>query len=124
LNQQSDPNVPPSGIGNVAIDPSAEPLNQGPATELARQEQQFYRQSGEQYKLMQNQQDLGYLGKFFGANSSAPTNIAGFVIAMSVLMLFATLAMTDTPALSDGRKLLVGLISSAMAFIFGAASKK
>lgn len=121
---QPDPNAQPSGIGNAAINPGAEPLNQGPSTELARQEQQFYRQSGEQYKLMQNQQDLGYLGKFFGANSSAPTNIAGFVIAMSIIMLLISYVMPETSALSDGRKLLVGLVSSAMSFIFGAASKK
>jgi len=123
LSQQPNGDTPPQ-IGNVTIDPNAEPLNQGPANGLAQQEQQFFRQGGEQYKLMQNQQDLGYLGKFFGANSSAPTNIAGFVIALSMITLIFTFAMTESPSLADGQKLLIGLISSAMAFIFGAASKK
>lgn len=123
MSQQPNGNLPPQ-IGNVTIDPNAEPSNQGSVNGLAQQEQQFYRQGGEQYKLMQNQQDLGYLGKFFGANSSAPTNIAGFVIALSMITLIVTFAMTESPSLADGRKLLIGLISSAMAFIFGAASKK
>lgn len=73
---------------------------------------------------MQNQQDLGFLGKFFGANSSAPTNIAGFVVAISLLALLVTFATGDSDNLTKGQERLIGLIGTALGFIFGAATKK
>ncbi|HLO96526.1 MAG TPA: hypothetical protein VK195_19625 [Burkholderiaceae bacterium] len=111
-------------IGSVAIDPSAEQTQAGVPAVSGKQEEQFFKETGDKFKLAHNQQNLGYLGKLFGANSSAPTNIAGFVIIASFLFVGLSFFATTTPELSDARKAAIGLISSAMAFIFGAASKK
>lgn len=119
-----DDSSPLGDIGNAAIVPQAEPSHSGATNGLARQEQQFYQQSGEQYKLKQGQQDLGILGKFFGASLSAPMNIAGFVIVISMVALLVSLFTSDSETLTAGQERLVGLISSALAFIFGAATKK
>lgn len=111
-------------IANVPIDPSAEQTQAGAPTVSGKQEEQFFREGGEQFRLAHNQQNLGFLGKFFGANSSAPTNIAGFVIVLSLVFLVGSLFVTGNPEVSEARKAVFALISSALAFIFGAASKK
>lgn len=112
------------GIAALVIDPGAEPGSAGPANISAQQESDFYTRSGAQFHLLHNQQNLGFLGKFFGANSSAPTNIAGFVIICSFLILVASLFTPGNLELIEARKWLIGLITSALSFIFGAASKK
>jgi len=110
-------------IGDAVIDPSAEAA--GTASQVsATQEQKFFTDAGRQYALAHNGQNLGLLGKFFGANSTAPTNIAGFVVVTCLLFLGITLFMGSTPDISDVRKLLIGVLSSALAFIFRASSKK
>jgi hypothetical protein len=111
-------------IGTVAIDPTAEHSQGGAAVVSGKQEEQFFKEGGEQFRLAHNQQNLGYLGQFFGANSSAPTNIAGFVIVLSLLFLLLSLFSTGNAEVAEARKLAIGLISTALAFIFGAASKK
>jgi hypothetical protein len=68
--------------------------------------------------------ESGVLGKFFGSGATAPTNIAGFLVLGSFLMLCGSMFMTTTPDLVDCRKVLGGLISAGMGFIFGAASKR
>lgn len=111
-------------IGTVAIDPTAELSQGGSAVVSGKQEEQFFKEGGEQFRLAHNQQNLGYLGQFFGANSSAPMNIAGFVIVLSVLFLMLSLLLPGNAEVVEVRKLAFGLISTALAFIFGAASKK
>jgi hypothetical protein len=68
--------------------------------------------------------ESGLLGKFFGNGATAPTNIAGFLVIGSFVMLAVSMFMTSTPDLIDSRKALGGLISAGLGFIFGAASKK
>jgi hypothetical protein len=68
--------------------------------------------------------ESGMLGKFFGSGVTAPTNIAGFLVIGSFVMLAASMFMTSTADLIDCRKVLGGLISAGMGFIFGAASRK
>lgn len=112
------------GIGSVLIDPGAEPHAQGPGTVSAQQEVDFYKQAAAQHQLLHNQQTLGYLGKFFGASSAAPTNIAGLVAICSLIVLVVSVFVPSNPELTEARKWLIGLITSALSFIFGAASKK
>lgn len=68
---------------------------------------------------------LGMLGRFFGASSSLPgaTNIAGLIAILAFIGVFVSYVIPAGNAdLPDIRKLLIGLVSSALAFIFGAAS--
>ncbi|MEY8689707.1 MAG: hypothetical protein AB9M53_07505 [Leptothrix sp. (in: b-proteobacteria)] len=115
------------GIGTLPIDPGAEPLQQLPATVSGQDETEFFRRAGAQERLLHNEQNLGLLGKFFGSNGSnapASTNIAGLVVCASFIFLGASWFVPSTPELVELRKLLIGLISTALAFIFGAASRK
>lgn len=90
----------------------------------AKQESDFFERGGAEFKLAHNRLNLGTLGKFFGANAEASTNIAGFVIVVALAILVGTLYMVPTAEVADVRKSLGTLITSALAFIFGAASKK
>lgn len=112
------------GIGSLPIDPGAEPLQKVPAVVTGQEETEFYKQAGAQERLRHNEQNLGYLGKFFGSNSSAPTNIAGLVVICSLIILVISLFFTGNSEMAEARKWLIGLITSALSFIFGAASKK
>ena len=115
----------PSGdIGEVAINPGVETHTNGQANLAAQAEENFFTESGELYRLQHNGQNLGWLGKFFGSNSTAPTNIAGFVIICSLLLLLISLFLTANPELADTRKFLGSVILSALSFIFGASSRK
>ena len=115
-----------SGLnGNsLIVDSTVEDGDSSSATVSAQQEDQFFARGGAQFHLLQNQQNLGYLGKFFGANSVAPTNIAGFIIICSIVILAISLFVPSNTDLVEARKWLIGLITSAMSFVFGAASKK
>lgn len=111
------------GVGTLVIDPAAEPGAASTSNYSAQREAEFYSDAGRQYQLLHNQQNLGYLGKLFGSNSSAPTNIAGFVILCSLVILLISLFVTGNAELVESRKWLIGLITSALSFVFGAASK-
>ena len=115
--------IDPEEIAGLPIDPGAEPVHVRRGNGVsARAEEDFFKQGGENYKLAHNQQNLGLIGKLFGSNSSAPTNIAGFVILCSFAILLVSLFFPGNPDLVESRKWLIGLITSAMSFIFGAAS--
>jgi len=111
-------------IGDLHVDPTAEPAPARPAAISGQQEDDFYARAGAQYVLQHHQQNLGYLGKLFGSNASAPTNIAGGVIILSFVFVAASLFYPGNTDLVEARKLFFGTISSALAFIFGAATKK
>lgn len=106
------------------IDPASEPATAGLPDVSPQQESDFYASAGQQYRLLHNQQNLGFLGRFFGANSSAPTNIAGFVIICALIILLISLFVPANADLVESRKWMVGLITSALSFVFGAATKK
>jgi hypothetical protein len=110
-------------IEEAIIFPEAEAGTKLPSTISRQQEQKFFDNAGREYALKHNQQNLGQLGKFFGANSTAPTNIAGLVIVASILLLALTFFAPVSDA-ADARKLLIGVLMSALSFIFGASSKK
>lgn len=77
-----------------------------------------------EYNILEQRQNLGWLGRLFGANTAAPTNIAGLVILLCFLFFGASLILPSEPELAEARKLAFAIISSGMAYIFGAASKK
>lgn len=124
----------------LVVDPAAEkqvkPVSSGTTTPRGPtgvDEQKFYEAAGDEFKLKQHQQDLGWLGKFFGSSGAAPaapTNIAGLVAVFCIFALVisflipANTGSVDAQRLADGQKLLMGLIGSALSFIFGAATKK
>lgn len=112
-----------NGIGALVISPDAEPISNAASNVSGKQEQDFFTEGGRQYNLQHNQQNLGVLGKFFGANSAAPTNIAGVVVVASLLLIAITLVVT-IPDAGIVRTMLVGVLSSALSFMFGASSRK
>lgn len=112
------------GLEDLVIDPDAESVDERVSGVSAQQEVAFYDQAALKFRLEHNQQNLGFLGKFFGSNSSAPTNIAGFIIICSLVILFVSLFAPANAELVESRKWMIGLITSALSFVFGAASKK
>lgn len=112
-------------IGDVAITPEAEPHSSSAVAGVAAQaEANFYTQSGVHHWLQHNQQNLGWLGKFFGSNSAAPTNIAGFVIICSLVLILVSFFTPANPEISEVRKYLGSVILSALGFVFGASTRK
>ena len=111
-------------IGALRIDPAAEPIESTGSLISGQQELDFFKKTGAHFQLAHNQQNWGVLGKLFGSNSSAPTNIAGFVIICSFIVIVVSLFFPGNSDLLEARKWLIGLITSAMSFLFGAASKK
>lgn len=121
------PGAAPS-IASATIDASAEPMPSSSANltanVTAQEEAEFYRRSSATFQLEHNRQNLGVLGRFFGANSAASTNIAGAVVGVSLIGVFVTLFFPGNAELAETRKGLLALITAALSFIFGAASKK
>ena len=117
------PAAPPS-IASAPIDASAEPIQAQPGAVTAQDEAEFYRRSSANFHLEHNRQNLGVLGRFFGSSSAASTNIAGAVVAVSLVGVFVTLFFPGNEELAEARKGLLSLITAALGFIFGAASKK
>ena len=94
-----------------------------PATVSAQQEQKVYERGRLEYDLEHHKQSLGMLGGYFGSGATATTNIAAIVVIASLLGLGMTFFwVVIDPA--GARTLLVGLISSALGFLFGSNSKK
>ena len=110
-------------IGTVTIDPRAEPTTNTPPSVSGQQEDAFYAATKLKYDLEVNKQHLGWLGQFFGSLHVAPVYIAGVVAVVSTILLAVTFFLS-THDVSEGRKILVGLISTSLAFLFGASTKK
>ncbi|WP_455154805.1 hypothetical protein [Cupriavidus campinensis] len=110
-------------LGTAPIDPGAEANRPAPPGVTPEQEEQFYESAGVQYRLMHNQQNLGLLGKLFGNGSAAQTNIAGMVILLCFLFLVGSYFLPAGADAGNIRTVLVGLIGSALGFIFGSRQK-
>lgn len=111
-------------IGSLHIDPTAEAAA-SQITGSGNDENAFFANGKEHFQLQHNQQNLGWLGKFWGAtNTAAPTNIAGFVIGISAVLIICSFLIEQTAELSEARKWLYGLTTSALGFVFGSATKK
>ncbi|NWE72682.1 hypothetical protein HX857_28640 [Pseudomonas gingeri] len=111
-------------LGSLPIDPAAEAAT--PALNGSGNDENAFFATGQQhFRLQHNQQNLGWLGKSWGATDrAAPTNIAGFVIAISALLIVGSFFMQESPELNEARKWLYGLTTSALGFVFGSATKK
>lgn len=111
-------------VGALQIDPSAEggvPTFNGSGND----ENAFFAAGKEHFHLQHNQQNLGWLGRFWGATDrAAPTNIAGFVIGVSLLLVIGSFFLEGSSELNEARKWLYGLTTSALGFVFGSATKK
>ncbi|MDH1526692.1 hypothetical protein [Pseudomonas mosselii] len=115
---------PTPSIGSLTIDPAAEAA--APALNgSGNDENAFFAAGKEHFQLQHNQQNLGWLGKFWGATDrAAPTNIAGFVIGISALLIVGSFFLTESAELNEARKWLYGLTTSALGFVFGTATKR
>ena len=113
-----------SAIGGAVIDPSAEEISKAPAMVSAKQEVAFFDAAKAEHERQTNRQNLGQLGAFFGANSSTPTHIAGAIAFISFILLAITLGFPEAAPMRELRSGLMGIVGSAMGYIFGASSKK
>ena len=124
MNERLPPVTPQSGdIANVTIDPDAESRGAS-STTASQQEAKFFEDSAAQYQLQHNQQNLGWLGKFCGSKSSAPTNAACFVIAGSFVLIALSIPMVDAAEAEGIREMMVAFAGAALAYLFGASSKE
>ena len=112
-----------NSIANAIIDPDAEEISTAPSSVTAQQEEKFYSLSAMQHRIELQKLELGYLGKFFGSGSKAGTNIAGItaVVALVLFVLTFFLKVDDVGAVRSG---MLSIVTSALGYIFGAASKK
>ncbi|MCP1838791.1 hypothetical protein ACVIHI_008286 [Bradyrhizobium sp. USDA 4524] len=69
-----------------------------------------------------NKQEMGFLGKFFGAKEHAATYFAGITILVT-LIAAATLAYSDQGLRGDAMKAFVGLAATALGYLFGSGTR-
>lgn len=67
--------------------------------------------------------ERGWLGKLFGMGTTTGTNIAGLVCLLTLAALIASLFLEIKGDTSTIRTALIGLIASALSYIFGASSR-
>jgi hypothetical protein len=113
-----------SDIGSVKIDPLAEKPTSTPNGITGKDESDFYELSRRQDILNAERLKLGMLGRFWGSASAAPTNIAGLISGTAILIFVATLFMAPSSEISEVRRVMIGLVSSCLAFVFGASTRK
>lgn len=111
-------------IGSARIDPTAERSTSIPHGVTGQQEADFYERSRSEDNYRTESLKLGLLGRFWGSASAAPTNIAGLISGTAILIFVATLFMPPSPQIDDVRKVMIGLVSSCLAFVFGASTRK
>lgn len=111
-----------NGIGGVVIDPDSEEISAAQPSVSAQDEVNFFEQGQLEYNLERHRQSLGKLGGFFGSGVTATTNIAGIVVVASLIGLGCTFFFTVVDP-AGARTLLVGLISSALGYLFGSTRK-
>lgn len=107
------------GIEQLKISPEAEEAGRSPANISAQREAAYFADGAEEYRLRHNQQNLGWLGKWFGAGSAAPTNIAGLILVLSFLLLGTTLCFENS---EDFREKIYTIITLTLGYLFGATT--
>lgn len=65
--------------------------------------------------------ERGWLGKFFGMGTSTGINIAGLVCVLTLGVLITSLFCEIEGDVNTIRTALIGLIASALSYIFGAS---
>jgi hypothetical protein len=103
----------------------AQQLKDTGSSALASNEEHLYSLGKQEIELQKNAQNLGWLGRFFGANSHAPTNIAGVTALAGTVGLFCTIFFVQDGAIGD--KLITtftGIVMACLGYMFGAKGKK
>lgn len=77
----------------------------------------------EQVRLAENRQNLGLLGKLFGSRDTAPTNSAGLAILLGLFFFIGSYLLMPSPELSPVQAGALGVVGSALGYIFGSASR-
>ncbi|PAT31842.1 hypothetical protein CLI92_09280 [Vandammella animalimorsus] len=67
--------------------------------------------------------DRGWLGVVFGMGATTGINIAGLVCILTLVTLIVSLFVEIKGDASTMRAAMIGLISSALSYIFGAAKR-
>jgi hypothetical protein len=91
-------------------DPAGEQATYRPAEDIDRR-----------YLIAQMSVEVGFLGKFFGTSTNAPTNIAGFVVCLLTLtIIVAGLLLVPSPIPGmDFLNVVVPIITLALGYLFG-----
>ena len=80
----------------------------------------------QRYTLEQTRMSLesGFLGKFFGAATNAPTNIAGLIALLLTLSCIVSLFVpSNIPAL-EFLKLVLPVITGVLGYLFGKSTRE
>jgi hypothetical protein len=80
----------------------------------------------QRYALEQTRMSLesGFLGKFFGAATNAPTNIAGLIALLLTLSCIVSLFFpSNIPAL-EFLKLVLPVITGVLGYLFGKSTRE
>ena len=73
-----------------------------------------------QIDLRHHSQELGWMGRIFGARQNAPGNIAGACVAISMMALILLLVYApESPRTSQGITLFGGVVTLALGYLFG-----
>lgn len=109
-------------IREAATPPSVEDAPRS-RSRTVQAEAALYEYNGQDWEFRQKELGLGWLGKFCGSRASAPTNAASFVVVVAVIALVLSVFFTGEGVV-ELRKILATLVSSALSFLFGSATRK
>ena len=75
--------------------------------------------------LEKNQQNLGLLGKLFGDQQTAPSNIAGLTVMLSLFALSSLVfsAPEDPGTVQTIREVFLSTLLASLGYLFGKSSK-
>lgn len=119
------PEVPEKGgIGDAVIDPGAEPSFSRSGNGLANAEAESYDVAKLRHEMELAKHSGGYLGRLFGTGQSAATNIAGVVIVVCLIMVCMLALFGSGERAEDFTKVLIGVVLTALGYLFGASSRK
>lgn len=71
--------------------------------------------------IKQRSQELGLIGKVFGSREHAPINIAGAIMVLAILVMFAVPFLPEAQGFSKGdmEKTFGGILLAALTFLGG-----
>jgi hypothetical protein len=89
-----------------------------------KKESEQFGLAAKQHELAVLKHELGWLGKFWGGNGAAPTNIGGLVLLLVFVFVLCSLFLPPNTELNDARKWSYALGSAALGYLFGAAANR
>jgi len=114
----------PRTIANAPIDPSAEQTGGSAPGISGQKESEAFAAAAKRHELDILKQEMGVLGKFFGAATTAPTNIGGLALFGAFIFIVLSFFLANSPELNDARKWAYTLATGALGYLFGSAKKK